>query len=239
MSEGSAPVIFNFQNGTNTIICGPTTTGKTQFIKKVMQDPETFLAPSSTGADMPKDAANNIYFLCNATTDIAIWNSVFPKAINFSVINDITQIEQILLQGLFPTGSVVILDDLLPHFKRLKSALDHHFAVSTHHKQLWTFMLVQRYFTPETIVWRNNVQNFVLFRQSNKRAIRDMFSNLVGSDSPIGVDLYNVATKTPYRPLVLITYRPANNIVSYAGFDGVFAYGKRGPQGIVVDTAVI
>lgn len=215
--EEDTPVLPVFLRRTNTIISGPTSSGKTVFLKKVLASEECFGGKTTNGDDVyeiPK-----VYVL-TAPQSAESWKKV-DKTV---VISDLPSIEQIMMQGAFDAGSVVVIDDMMSNFtdKTFVKALAHHVSVNTHHRDLYTFILTQDFFHGDTKTIRRNVNNFVLFKQ-NARGLRDTFSNLAkgAEESRLLMSMYEFAVGKPYRPLVLCVERPSQDVLAYAGLDGI------------------
>ncbi len=230
----SAPLVPSFQNRSNTMIVGPTQSGKTHLLQEILKNGTKYLAPSGV-SDAPKEGYLNRIYVLTDKQSAESWE-ILDTPYEKEVISELNDIKKKLSEGSFISGSLVVIDDMISRFrdKQFVNALTHHVSVSTHHNDLWTFLITQDFFAGDSKIWRRNAQNIIMFR-NGKRAVTDLLQNVVPKeDIPKITVLYNEATSENFRPLIIMQYKPKTQTFFYAGLNGIFMRGEKTGSGITM-----
>ncbi len=232
-SKDKTPLIPKFQNRSNTIFAGPTSMGKTYTMMKILESGTKYLASSGV-SELPETALERVYILTGPQS-AGDWEKT-DMPFDRVVVTDEDEIIKALTAGTFTRGSLVVIDDMMSRFKNRKfiMALIHHFSVSTHRNDLWTFVLTQDYFHGDSKTWRRNAQNVMLFK-SNKRGVNDLFQNLVPkTEIPLLMRMYKEATDQNFGALTIMQYKPQAKMVFYSRLEGLFVQGIKENEKLVV-----
>lgn len=188
--------LVTFERETNTIICGPTSSGKTELMFDILTDGifdidpvrVVMCAPSDTVEDWEKNARM----------------PAVKKRFPVTYVRDIGPIGDFLeqLTNVDMENNILILDDLSSHVNepKFKKLLESVFYVRTHHKHMWTFLMTHNLFLPGVISLRRNTQNFMLFKTvQDHEAVLTYLRKLVGpAYINIVLDAWEHATKQPH-----------------------------------------
>lgn len=175
---------FSFDQDENTIICGPTSSGKTTLLidillKGILQPAPSREGPKKIVICCPPETERN-YKENSKLAEVSLpveFVSTVDGAFNF-----VKQLSNSSDDGNF----VLILDDLGGSLsnKKYKEILDQLFHVTTHHKHLWTFLVTHDLFAAGVLSLRRNTQNYILFDLlQDKFAARQYISKLVGPEN--------------------------------------------------------
>ncbi len=175
--------VFTFERDSNSIICGPTSSGKTTLILDILSNgnfderPDSIyvLAPSET-----LNAKNNPYKKAAPELSKKGYNVHFIAGLDdaFDFISQLSTNDV--------TNAVLVVDDFGSKAKKpvYQEILEQLFFVTTHQKNLWTFFMVHDIFAPGAVSLRRNTQNFILFDVlSDMSAARQYISKLVGKEN--------------------------------------------------------
>ncbi len=233
-SGADIPVYPRFQNRTNTMIIGPTTTGKTFMLQKILQAGSKYFSGSGVSAE-PENGFFDLVYVLATGKSAEDWRE-FECPFDMQIIDSESEIINALNTGDFVRGSIVIIDDMISRFndKKYVKALVNHFCVTTHRADLWTFLLTQHFFAGDTPVWRNNTQNYIVFR-NRKKPVSDLLNNLFPKENiEQARSMFDLATSANFRPLVIINRRPKGDFYFYAGLDGLIVDAEKEGQTLTV-----
>ena len=181
---------FRFQNPTNIMVVGPTSSGKTMLIKDILLHRDS----------MFKHPPRKVVFCYTAFQP-------FMTEDKFSFIDFTPTLPEI--DTFDPDEhSILILDDILHNLgdKRIAGTLSKLFMVDSHHKNVTVIMCVQNLFSKER-VYRDlalNSHYMILFRlKRDISQIRRLGSQLMPGVKPSFTEIYNWATKEPYSYLLI------------------------------------
>jgi hypothetical protein len=191
MSLNKYKSAVSWERDSNTMLVGPTSSGKSSLLKQVLL--EGYFLPSQP---------QRIYILAPPSTVTSTWtdkpNETDPNVKYPLIITDLKkkykQVEVLAgtdkLKNFLahshdtPESSVVIFDDymdLLDH-KDDNRAFTAWFYKITHARHLWTFFVTHNMFTPGILPMRSNTQNFLLFNalQSDRARATQFVQRLLG-----------------------------------------------------------
>lgn len=177
ISADEADKHITFERDANTIICGPTSSGKSTLMQRILLD----------GKFAPHPYQRVI--ICAPAETCKSWREILKDIEELR--NKVTYVEgaskfvELIDSNFLPADSVLILDDYTQQAdeKKFRSALERLFHVTTHHKHLWTFFLIHNLFTSGVVSARRNTQNFILFNTMGDHAAAAAFaSRLVNAD---------------------------------------------------------
>lgn len=172
--------LVSFERDKNTIVCGPTASGKTSLLIEILAEgaftPTTpehvyIMSPQETRESWTPEIVEKI------TTRYGSENTHFlfgPREID-SVLNHSDHV---------PENSIIVFDDFMGYLsnKEKKQKLDHWSYVVTHHRKLWTFFVTHNLFVSGILTIRRNTNNFILFNviQNDLGAAASFIQRLVG-----------------------------------------------------------
>lgn len=164
--------LCEFEIESNTLVVGPTSSGKTTLLKHILEVGIFEEGP-------PK----HIFIVVPEETE-SEWKDVKDA----KMIVGENKLEAFLKNaGQCPEKSVVIFDDFMlaldspPLLKLLKKW----FYAITHRRRLWTFFVTHDMFHSNLLTIRRNTQNFILFNvlQSDHRSATEFITRLLGTAS--------------------------------------------------------
>ena len=174
-----ADSLLGFEVEANTLLVGPTSSGKTTLLKRILgKGIFTHATPQRVFVLVPDDTStdwNDVEFDAGRKLEIKVLQGV--KALDSFLANSHNT----------PPHSVVIFDDYMLALSRAerREALEKWFSVTTHHRHLWTFFVTHDMFHKNLTTIRRNTQNFLMFNvlQADYRAAKDFIDRLVGQAS--------------------------------------------------------
>lgn len=169
-SEKSLRDMIGFENETNTLLAGPTSSGKTHLLLDILKT-----------ARFTRGTPKKKFVLVPAPT--TAWDGD-----DVELIVGRQALEAFLSHSSeCPEHSVVIFDDYMSVLdnKEMRMAFEHWFTVATHHRHLWTFFVAHDMFYPSMRTLRRNTQNFILFDilTNDFRSAQDFITRLLGPGS--------------------------------------------------------
>lgn len=182
-----------WERDANTLLVGPTSSGKTSVLKDI-------LLHGSFIPTLPK----HVYIVVPQSSATSTWNAaateqpVYPQKTTKPFIEELKErfpatliigsekLDNFLAHGdETPESSIVIFDDYMNVLERAQQrrALTDWFYKITHHRHLWTFFVTHNMFTPGILPIRRNTQNFVLFDalRSDRTSAQQFVTRLLGS----------------------------------------------------------
>ena len=172
-STAQLDILAGFERDANTLLVGPTSSGKTSLLRKIIQE-----------GKFVGGTPNRLYVVVPPETAQDWKDYKYPIKTEY-IIGD-EELDGFLQHGNeCPENSIVVFDDLmtsLDHAARRKE-LERWFSVTTHHRHLWTFFVTHDMFHKQLTTIRRNVQNFILFNvlQSDFRAANEFAQRLLGT----------------------------------------------------------
>jgi hypothetical protein len=170
-SEKAVRDMLGFENESNTVLAGPTSSGKTHLLLEILKTARfTRATPKKTFVLVPSptEAWNDV-----DGVELMVGKQALEAFLSHS--NEC------------PEHSVVIFDDYMSVMdnKDFRLALEHWFTVTTHQRHLWTFFVIHDMFYPSMRTLRANTQNFILFDilSNNFRSAQDFITRLLGPGS--------------------------------------------------------
>jgi hypothetical protein len=185
--------VFGFEQDSNTIVCGPTSSGKTTLLLEIFTS-GSYLPSDDTQSKTP----SAVYILCPPETTSSYVDNEKTKDIKVPVnFVEGTEAAVSFLNNLSTndiTGVAIAIDDLGSQMQKreVREAIEKLFHVTTHHKHLWTFFVTHDLFGPGLVSCRRNTQNFILFNLLNDKVAASTFiSKLIGRDNlPVFLDIW-------------------------------------------------
>lgn len=139
-----------FERDTNTILVGPTKSGKTHLLKKI-------LSRGIFSGGEPRE----VY--------VVVPQVSLPDWENFQcqfTVNVITDVDNFLNHAnKVPESSIVVFDDLMQLLDttHTRKQIEQWFLAVSHHRHLWTFFVTHDMFHKNFLTVRRNTHNFILF----------------------------------------------------------------------------
>lgn len=184
---------LDFECESNTIICGPTSSGKTQLMASILLNGVFDRPVTSVYVCAPDETIQH----WEDREEMSQLNEKYTVHFVRGVDDTLGFLKQLGASSI--RDSILILDDVgvaasSPAFRR---ELENLFYVGTHHKSMWTFLMTHNLFLPGVISLRRNTQNFILFSTTqDHNASVQYVTRLVGSAyTNIFMDCWNDATK--------------------------------------------
>ena len=175
--------LLSFQTDSNTLLVGPTSSGKTTLLRHILAH------------GLFDNIVENIY-ICVPDETADDWKKHANKKIKL-IVGDDAIVNFLRHSDECPEHSVVVFDDLMTLLDKTPTRLlvERWFFVVTHHRHLWTFFVTHDMFHKHMVTVRRNTQNFILFNafQSDMRASNEFVQRLVGSVSPSFMSLWRNA----------------------------------------------
>lgn len=175
---------LTFERDANTIICGPTSSGKTTLMRKIL-DEGSF------------DGQYERIIVCAPTETCKSWKKEMAErgeGPKIDYVEGPSKFIELIESNFIPMNSVVILDDYTQQAdeKKFRVALERLFHVTTHHRHLWTFFLIHNLFTSGVVSARRNTQNFILFNALGDHAAANAFAGRLVSaaNSALFMDIW-------------------------------------------------
>lgn len=164
--------LVNFELGSNTIIAGPTSSGKTSLLYDVINQ----------GVFTPK--VERVY-VCAPSETCASWRKTFDNQNDYEIfyVEGSKNTADAIMDSKFEPNSILIFDDFTKDLenKTFRNALEHVFHVLTHHVGCWTFFITHDLFTGGLVSLRRNAQNTFFFDvTADMQATRQYINKLVG-----------------------------------------------------------
>ncbi len=175
VSKQAIEKLISFERDANTLLIGPTSSGKTTLLKDILNNAIFY-------NDVSAITPSNIYVLLPPETK-ADWEEINNTSV--TIINGKQSIINFLEHAAdIPNDSVVIFDDLMNLLddRTTKKLIDTFFFVTTHHRHLWTFFVAHDLFHKNLSTIRRNTQNFLLFDllSSDFRSAQEFCYRLLG-----------------------------------------------------------
>lgn len=184
--------LVNFEMGSNSIIAGPTSSGKTRLLFEIINEgifnpmPEQIFvcAPSETCESWRKNFENK--------RDFEIYYVEGPKATIDAIENK-----------KFANRSLLVFDDFTKELenKSFRNALEHVFHVLSHHNESWSFFVTHDLFVSGMVSLRRNNHNTFFFDVTNDRqAMKQYLNKLVGQEfTAMFTYILERVTSTPHE----------------------------------------
>lgn len=175
-SENGIRNLIGFERHANTMVVGPTSSGKTTLLKRIVSE-GTFTGGEPT----------NLYIACPRETSDDWKNKQelgrFAEKTHY--IEGIPGLMNLFQHSdKVPENSIVIFDDFMTALEKtdLRRAMEKWFSVTTNHRKLWTFLVTHDMFYKSLTMLRRNTHNFILFNvlQSDYRSASDFCGRLLG-----------------------------------------------------------
>lgn len=176
----SASKYISFERDKNTIICGPTASGKTSLLIDILtigvftpsHPSQVFIvSPEETTQAWTEDVRDRLEKVYGSDK----CHFLFGEQALDNLISNSDHI---------PQNSIVVFDDFMGYLsnKDRKTKLDHWSYVVTHHRHIWTFFVTHNLFVSGILTIRRNTNNFILFNvlQSDKAAATSFIQRVVG-----------------------------------------------------------
>ena len=193
---------FVFESPTNIMVIGPTSSGKTTFIKDILLHRNLIF----------KQPPSRVVFCYTATQS-------FMNDDKFSFVEFTPSLPDIDSFNNPSEHSVLILDDMLHNLgdKRTGDAIVKLFTVDSHHRNVTIIMCIQNLFSKERR-YRDlalNAHYLILFKlKRDVTQIRRLGSQLMPGESGLFADIYKSSTKKPYSYLLIDVHpRTTHDIV--------------------------
>lgn len=162
MSLQEPDKLLDFEVDGNTILCGPSKSGKTHLMSAILEKgifhgatPNRVIvcAPAESTETWKKEFAPN--FKARFPGGVTYVEGLDATLDFIERINDVDDIE----------NSVLVLDDFTEviYSPKVAQQLNALFTVKTHHKHMWTFMLIHSIFAKGAEMLRRNTKDFILF----------------------------------------------------------------------------
>lgn len=168
-----ATSVFDLENGTNSLLVGGTSSGKSTLARELLQHGRF------TGERQPA----GIYVLAPIESK-ADWEGIdfpYPTTFKFGV-GEVT--DCLLAHSRIPEWHILIFDDLMQLLDKteFRSALTQVFLATSHHRHLWTFFVTHDMFHPHMRVMRRNTQTVYFFDvlQYDSRGTQDFLKRTYG-----------------------------------------------------------
>lgn len=174
-SDQSLKNLLGFERDSNTMLVGPTSSGKTTLLKRILQE-GTFVGGT------PKK-----YIVVSPRETVDDWKgSDIDKPIQY--MEGLAGAHSLFEHSdKVPENSVVIFDDFMTMLDQveMRRMVEKWFSVTSHHRHLWTFFVTHDMFHKALTTIRRNTQNFILFNvlQSDYRSASDFTTRLLGAAS--------------------------------------------------------
>lgn len=202
--------LIGFERDSNTLLVGPTSSGKTTLLKRILDEGLFLGKRDRVFVLVPEETRDN-------------W--VSDKV---EIISGLEAIDNFLANSSkVPENSVVIFDDLMQLFDQTsrRIAMEKWFSVTTHHRHLWTFFVTHDMFHKNMTAVRRNTQNFILFDllQNDHRASLDFVNRLLGiSAGTAFTQLWKFAVEDPEKGWIRLDQKisrgaPVKTIISAGG----------------------
>jgi hypothetical protein len=162
--------LFDFECETNTLLVGPTSSGKTHLLKDIVRN----------GVFSPRRYTHVYVAVPEETADD------WKDEPDVTIFVGIDKLDAMLDRPSdTPEYSVVIFDDFMSALDdaQRRKKLEHWFYVTSHHRKLWTFFVLHDMFNKNMTTIRRNTQNFILFDilQRDYRSASEFMNRLLGS----------------------------------------------------------
>jgi hypothetical protein len=152
-----APHLLEFERDKNTIVAGPTASGKTHLIRRILLEGSFSHTPEAILILSPDETSS--------------WTAEDVRELQdrFDSVETILGKEQINnfldTAGEIPENAIVVFDDFMTYLtnKELLRKMEHFSFVITHHRHLWTFWVVHNIFVDGLITIRRNTEQYILF----------------------------------------------------------------------------
>lgn len=217
-SAVTAAKLLAFERNTNTIVAGPTSSGKSTLLMNILTD-------GSFEGGLPK----HVYILCPTETE-SEWTSRTEGFTRFptTVIGGLHSLDDFLSRSAqVPEESMIIFDDYMSVLDNTdrRRKMESWFYVTTHHRHCWTFFVLHDIFNKNMTTMRRNTQNFILFNvlQSDFRSGQEFSTRLLGAAAGSAfVSLWSVIVRDHPNGWVRIdqktkTNSPLKTVVSTGG----------------------
>ena len=167
--------LVSFERDANTLLVGPTNSGKTTLLKEIINE-------GSFSGGTPE----RVYVVVPQETKDD-WDSEELKY-EINLIVGMEEFESFLDHSdECPANSIVVFDDYMDALNTTKTrqGIEIWFSRVSHHRHLWTFFVTHDMFHKHLTTTRRNTQNFILFDvlQSDYRAAQEFAQRLLGTSS--------------------------------------------------------
>lgn len=188
---------FSFKSPFTMILAGPTSCGKTEFVKTLIKKRNEKISPPPS---------NTVWFYSIPQK----WFSNFPD-IEFIQGFDTQKVEDLLrITDIGSPSKLVVFDDLMQSVadSKLGSAL---FFEGSHHRNFSIILIVQNLYYKNLRTISINTQYFVLFKNPRDNLVCRKLAIQCNPKKAKAIDaIYNDATKKPFSYLV-VDLKPTTN----------------------------
>jgi len=211
--------LLSFERDANTMIVGPTSSGKTTLLKQILS------AGQWTGG-VPERLV-----IVGPIESLKSW--IEPEWTKPSWAREVIRVEGEPAFASFldqsdqiPENTVMVFDDVGGWLeqKDLRVKFEKLFRVVTHHRHCWTFLLLHELFSSGSVAMRRNAQNFILFDVlQDQNATNAFLGRLIGqSRIPLFMAMFQDALQLiPGHGWIRLDLRRGaeyNRVVSTKGF---------------------
>jgi hypothetical protein len=152
-----AEAMLEFERDKNTIIAGPTASGKTHLLRQILLEGSFSHTPQSVLILSPDETSS--------------WTAdeIHELEERYESVDTILGKEHIInfldTAGEVPENAIVVFDDFMTYLnnKEILRKMEHFSFVITHHRHLWTFWVVHNVFVDGLITIRRNTEQYFLF----------------------------------------------------------------------------
>ncbi len=201
-----------FNIPSNLMVVGPTSCGKTSWLKKLVKDKDVFFSPAPRCMLLFFKESQQAYDEMERRMNANQEDRSFYKFA--SVPNSVEEMKDIL--EMFPKNlpKIVVFDDYLDEVGQV---LKHFFTVLTHHYNCFTVFLCQSLFgaKSELRMLSINSQYMILFNNPrDKSAVSHLAKQVFPGNGHLLNEAYRTATKEkPYGYILLDFHQRQNDLV--------------------------